>query len=154
MNDSGPGSDAFEKKPRQDRGRGGEEIRKGQLPCLKKPSMWLTGATMFVLVQPTTGVLPIVGIEAPTVAANTAATTMRTVEVCMFMVPSYSMRIVKKLSGRGVARSVTGITGSTNGVELPGACLLAAPLDLCGGSKVECYQLLLRGRVSRGAKRA
>ena len=94
------------------------------------------------------------GIEAPTVAANTAATTMRTVEVCMFMVPSYSMRIVKKLSGRGVARSVTGITGSTNGVELPGACLLAAPLDLCGGSKVECYQLLLRGRVSRGAKRA
>jgi hypothetical protein len=90
--------------------------------------MWLTGATMFVLVQPTTGVLPIVGIEAPTVAANTAATTMRTVEVCMFMVSSYSMRIVNKLSGRGVARSVTGITGLANGVELPGVLAVACRL--------------------------
>jgi hypothetical protein len=90
--------------------------------------MWLTGATMFVLVQPTTGVLPIVGIEAPTVAANTAATTMRTVEVCMFMVSSYSMRIVNKLSGRGVARSVTGITGLANGVELPGVLAVARRL--------------------------
>ena len=60
--------------------------------------MLLTGATMFVLVQPTAGVLPIVGIDAPTVAANTAATTMRTVEVCMFMVPSYAMRIVVNLA--------------------------------------------------------
>ena len=65
--------------------------------------MWLTGATMFVLVQPTAGVLPIVGREAPTVAANTAATTMRIVEVCMFMVPSYSMRIVRKFRGGGIA---------------------------------------------------
>jgi hypothetical protein len=46
---------------------------------------------MFVLVQPTAGALPIVGMDAPTVAANTAATTMRTVAVCIFMVPSYSM---------------------------------------------------------------
>ena len=82
--------------------------------------MLLTGATMFVLVQPTAGVLPIVGIEAPTVAANTAATTMRTVEVCMFMVPSYSMRIVSKLKGHAIARGVTGITRLSNGVELPG----------------------------------
>ena len=82
--------------------------------------MWLTGATMFVLVQPTAGALPIVGIEAPTVAANTAATTMRTVVVCMFMVPSYSMRIVGKLKGHVITRGVTGITRLSNGVELPG----------------------------------
>jgi hypothetical protein len=74
---------------------------------------------MFVLVQPTAGVLPIVGMEAPTVAANTAATTMRTIEVCMFMVPSYSMRIAGKLKGYAITRGVTGVTRLSNGVELP-----------------------------------
>jgi hypothetical protein len=77
-----------------------EEKERAQLPCLKRPSIELAGATMFVLVQPTAGALPIVGMDAPTVAANTAATTMRTVAVCIFMVPSYSMRIVEQIRGR------------------------------------------------------
>src|SRR5512147_2372474 len=55
---------------------------------------------MFVLVQPTAGGLPIVGMDAPTVAANTAATTMRIVAVCLCMVPSYSMRIVDYIRHR------------------------------------------------------
>jgi hypothetical protein len=74
---------------------------------------------MFVLVQPTAGGLPIVGMDAPTVAANTAATTMRIVAVCLCMVPSYSMRIVGKLKGHAITRGVTGITRLSNGVELP-----------------------------------